>query len=234
MTTVLAAECVAKSFGARRVLTAASLRAVTGETRALVGRNGEGKSTLLKIAAGILQPDGGAVLLDGEGRPGRSFASLARAGLFYLPDHGLLAPAFSVRRQLAMLAARFGGGDPERAAERTGVAAILDRRPTTLSGGDRRRAELAAAIVRRPRCLLADEPYRGVAPLDAELLTDVFRELAADGCAVVITGHELRTVLAAVDHVTWCAGGTTHELGPPALATSDFRFRREYLGPRWV
>ena len=122
LTTVLAAECVAKSFGARRVLTAASLRAVSGETRALVGRNGEGKSTLLKIAAGILRPDGGAVLLDGERRLDHSFASLARAGLFYLPDHGLLSPAFSVRRRASRALRPDAKAWPETPPSRTMMA----------------------------------------------------------------------------------------------------------------
>jgi ABC-type lipopolysaccharide export system ATPase subunit len=111
------------------------------------------------------------------------------------------------------------------------VRELLGRRPSALSGGERRRADLAAVLVRRPRCLVADEPYRGIAPLDAELLTSAFRGLAAGGCAVVLTGHDAPTLLAAADHVTWCVSGTTYELGTPAAATAQDRFRREYLGP---
>jgi hypothetical protein len=76
----------------------------------------------------------------------------------------------------------------------------------------------------------ADEPYRGIAPKDAEILTRVFRELAESGVAVVVTGHEVPTLLAAADHVTWCFSGTTYELGAPDRASEDERFRREYLG----
>jgi lipopolysaccharide export system ATP-binding protein len=113
------------------------------------------------------------------------------------------------------------------------VTHLLDRRPPTLSGGERRRAELAAALVRRPTCLVADEPFRGIAPLDAELLTAAYRALAVDGCAVVVTGHEAPTLFDAADRVVWCTDGTTYELGSPEAARRSERFCSEYLGPRW-
>lgn len=230
MTPILTADCVAKSFGARRVLSSATLRAVSGELRVLFGRNGVGKSTLLKIAAGLLAPDSGSVHFDGQVHASVRLSHLASRGLFYLPDHDLLSPAFSVRRQLEMIRAQFPGGSVDDAAERLGIAAQLDRRPVALSGGERRRADLAAVLVRRPTCLLADEPYRGIAPTDAELLTAVFRHLARDGVAVVLTGHEVPTLLDAADHISWCTSGTTYELGPPAVATRHHAFQSEYLG----
>ena len=230
MTPILRAESVVKSFGGRRVLTSATLRAVPGELRVLFGRNGIGKSTLLKIAAGWLSPDSGAIHFAGRVYLSVSLAELAVAGLFYLPDHDLLSNAFTVRRQLEMIRRQFDGGDPAEAAGRLGIAEHLDKRPCELSGGERRRAELAAVLVRRPLCLLADEPYRGISPKDAEELTRVLAELAAGGVAVLVTGHEVPTLLAAADHVSWCTSGTTYELGPPAVAVQDPAFRREYLG----
>jgi ABC-type branched-subunit amino acid transport system ATPase component len=89
---------------------------------------------------------------------------------------------------------------------------------------------LAAVLVRRPTCLLADEPYRGLAPHDAEVLTAALRALTAAGVAVVVTGDEVPTLLEAADHITWCTSGTTYELGPPAVAVQHEAFRREYLG----
>lgn len=228
---ILAAECVAKSFGDRRVLSSASLRAVPGQVRALVGRNGEGKSTLLRIAVGWTQPDGGCVFWNGAAVERATLDDLARRGLAYLPDEGMLAPALRLGMQLESFALRYPGGDPEAAASRLALTALLHQHVGALSGGERRRADLAAAMVRRPRCLVLDEPYRGVAPRDAELMTEVHRELAAGGCAVVATGHEAPTLLAAADHVTWCTGGTTVELGPPARATAHEQFVRSYLGP---
>lgn len=230
MSELLCADCVGKSYRGQRILSSASLRAVPGELRALFGRNGAGKSTLLRIAAGLDEPDTGHVRWDGEALTRASLPALARRGLFYLPDHDLLSDAFTVRRQLEMIRGRYAGASPDDAARRTGVEVHLDKRPGALSGGELRRAELAAVLVRQPRCLLADEPYRGIAPKDAEVLTGVFRELAASGVAVVVTGHEVPTLLAAADHVTWCVSGTTYELGAPDLAARDERFRREYLG----
>jgi ABC-type multidrug transport system ATPase subunit len=230
MSVLLRADSIAKSFDGRRVLSSATLRAVPGELRVLFGRNGIGKSTLLQIAAGVQQPDGGVVEFGGRARLRVTLPLLAREGLFLLPDRELLSPKVSVRRQLEFFRRQFDGADVEASAERMGIAARLDQLPPSLSGGELRRAELAAVLVRRPRCLLADEPYRGVAPADAELLTQTFRALAAAGCAVVVTGHEVPTLMAAADHVSWCTHGTTYELGPPSLAVAHEAFRRDYLG----
>lgn len=230
MNPILTADSVVKSFGGRRILTAATLRAVPGELRVLFGRNGIGKSTLLKIAAGWLSPDSGTIHFAGRAYLSVSLPELAALGLFYLPDHDFLTTAFTVRQQLEMIRRQFNGGDVSDAATRLGIDAHLDKRPFELSGGELRRAELAAVLVRRPVCLLADEPYRGIAPKDAEDLTRTFSQLAASGTAVVITGHEVPTLLDAADHVSWCTSGTTYELGPPAVAVQHFAFRREYLG----
>jgi ABC-type multidrug transport system ATPase subunit len=229
---ILTADSVSKSFGDRRVLSSATLRAVPGELRVMFGRNGCGKSTLMKIAVGRLAPDSGTVHFDGEAFPSVHLATLAERGLFYLPDQDLLSTAFTVRVQLEMLRRQFNGADVHDSAKRLGVEGHLDKRPDALSGGERRRAELAAVLVRCPRCLLADEPYRGISPRDAETLTATFTALAADGVAVVVTGHEVPTLLDAADHVSWCTSGTTYELGPPELAVEHRAFRAEYLGPR--
>jgi ABC-type multidrug transport system ATPase subunit len=230
MSEVLRADSIAKSFGSLRVLSAATLRAVRGELRVVFGRNGCGKSTLLRIAAGCLAPDSGMVHFGGRVHERARLHRLAAAGLFYLPDHDLLSPAFTVREQLEMLRRQFGGADVRECMTRMGVADHLDKRPTQLSGGEYRRAELAAVLVRRPTCLLADEPYRGIDPKDAEGLTRTFAALAADGVAVVITGHEVPSLLSAATHISWCTSGTTYELGPPAAATQHDGFRRDYLG----
>jgi lipopolysaccharide export system ATP-binding protein len=231
MNPLLVADCVSKSFGGRRVLSAGSLRAVSGELRALLGRNGAGKSTLLKIAAGWIQPDSGSVRFGERSYLAVRLPELAESGLFYVPDHDLFSSAFSVRTQLEMIRRQFDGGDIETAADAVGlVTGLLDRRPYEVSGGERRRLEIAAILVRRPRCVLVDEPFRDVAPKDAEVMTSVLKEIAAAGTAVVVTGHEVPTLLAAADHVTWCTAGTTYELGASAAAVLHESFRREYLG----
>lgn len=229
---LLVADSIAKSFGTRRILSAATLRAIPGEVRVLFGRNGIGKSTLMKIAVGRAQPDSGVVRFAGRARLTVRLSELAREGLFYLADEDLFSSAFPIRRQLGFIRDTFDGSDVEVAAERAGVAHVLDQRPHELSGGERRRAELAAVLVRRPCCLIADEPYRGISPKDAAVLSSVFRELAGQGCAVVISGHEVHTLLDVADRITWCTAGTTYELGVPSEARKHEAFRREYLGPR--
>ena len=229
---MLVADCVGKRYRGRTVLSSATLRAVPGQLRALVGRNGAGKSTLLKVAAGVVVPDTGIVHVDGAAYLRVSLAWLARRGVFLLPDHDLLSASFGVRTQLAMILRRFPGGDVEGALAAVGMGELENRPPHLLSGGERRRVELAAVLVRRPRCLLADEPFRGIDPRDAEIIGRVLRMLSRSGCAVVATGHEVHTLMSVADHVTWCTSGTTCELGPPAAAARNDRFRREYLGPR--
>lgn len=221
---------MAKSFRGRQVLSAASLRGVPGELRVLLGRNGSGKSTLLQIAAGRLAPNGGSIAFGGRSYEAATLAQLATEGLFYLPQRDLLSSAFTVRQQLAFVRAQFQGPEVEAVADHLGILERLDQRPQTLSGGERRRAEFAAVLVRRPSCLLADEPYRGLAPRDSEVLTKVLRGLVHSGTAVVLTGHEVTTLLDVADHVTWCTNGTTYELGAPAKATQHAAFAYEYLG----
>ena len=227
----LVADCVSKAFGGRRILTSASLRAKPGEVRAIFGLNGEGKSTLLKIAVGWLQPDSGTVRMGDTVFEHASLPVLAAYGVFYLPDHDVLARSYDLGRQLGFFERRYGRCRATDAARLAGVDHLLDRHPSSLSGGELRRAEIALAITRKPTVFIADEPYRGITPADHDALTNLFRTMAADGCAVVVTGHEVPSLLAAADHITWCTNGTTYELGTPSDACEHDGFRRGYLGP---
>lgn len=230
MREVLVADCVSKRFGRVWALQSASLRATQGQLRALLGRNGAGKSTLLKIGAGLIEPDSGSVRFNGVGRERWRLARLARQGLCFVPDHDLLSNAFTIREQLDFAREPTDHGGTDRVAERLSLSSLLDARPLELSSGERRRAEVAFAWLRRPACLLVDEPLRSLAPIDADALLQVFIEIAKAGCAVVITGHEVPAIMSAVHHITWCTAGTTYEMGPPFMARTDERFLRDYLG----
>ena len=229
VTPVLLAECIGKRFGSRAVLTAATLRAQPGCVTVLVGRNGIGKSTLLKIAAGWMRPDHGTIQFRGRIYQDPKLHRLAEAGLFYLPDRALLSPGFSLREHLDSATRRWGRKDLPGVVRLTGLGTHLEQRPPTLSEGELRRAELALALLRRPACLLADEPYRGLAPYDRETLTACLRHLAQEGCAIVVTGHEIPTLWDVAERVVWCTDGTTYDLGNPAAAAEDWRFRQGYL-----
>jgi ABC-type multidrug transport system ATPase subunit len=227
-------DSVAKRFGGRSVLEAASLRLPAGAVTMLVGRNGCGKTTMLRIATGRLAAESGFVRFDGRTYLRPRLARLACLGLLYLPDRDLLSHAFSVRWQLELawrsLGRGAGGVPADEAASRTGLGGLLDHRPQALSEGERRRAEFALALVRGPRCLLADEPFRHLAPPDAALVATALRDLAAAGGAVAVTGHEIQFLFDVADRVTWCTSGTTYDLGTSDAARRDRRFCAEYLG----
>jgi len=227
---VLRADSVGKTFDGRAVLASAYFEARAGAVTALVGRNGTGKSTLMKIAAGWIRPDHGFVELGGRRLTGRP-AELARRGVFHLPvDRTILSRDFTLAQHLDAVEARFGGGDRAAVLERLGVAHLATQRCGSLSGGEHRRAELSVAMVRRPKCLLADEPFRGLPPRDADTVSAALRGMAAAGCAVVVSGHEMGWVLNVADEVVWLRDGTTHALGARDDAVRDWRFQREYLG----
>jgi ABC-type multidrug transport system ATPase subunit len=226
---VLVAECIGKRFGSRAVLTAATLRVEPGCVTVLVGRNGIGKSTLVKIVAGWMRPDHGTVQFRGRVYEHPKLHRLAEAGLFYLPDRALLSPGFSLREHLDSATRRWGRDNLPEVVRLSGLEAHLDQRPPALSQGELRRAELALALLRGPACLLADEPYRGLAPYDREALTASLRHLAQRGCAVVVTGHEVPALWDVADRVVWCTDGTTYDLGSPAAAAENWRFRQGYL-----
>ena len=226
----LAAESVGKSFGTRQVLNSASLWVYPGSVTALVGRNGQGKSTLFKIAAGLMRPDYGMIRMEEDRFVKVRQADMARRGVFFLPERSLLCRSFTLRDHFRATEYHFGGENIERAVQLLQIGEFLDRLPHTLSGGERRRAELAIAVARGPSCLLADEPFLGVTPTGAEFLSKIFRSLSRDGCAIAITGHEVGSLFDTADQIIWMTGGTTHALGTPEEARKHDQFVREYMG----
>lgn len=229
---LLMASGVGKSFWRNTVLRNAGLRVDEGAVTALMGRDGTGKTTLLRIAAGVLRPDCGTVAFRGRPHPRARLSRLAREGLFYVPDRGLFTGSRPLRWFLASAARRYADRDGPSwrdAARQHGVDGALDTGARHLSGGERRRAALALAELRRPVCLLADEPFRGIAPSDTEEVTRTLADLRERGCGVVVTGHEVPEILDLADRVIWLTRGTTHGLGTPEEARDHPHFVREYL-----
>jgi ABC-type multidrug transport system ATPase subunit len=230
---ILTADCIGKRFGERKVLSAATVHAERGVVTALIGRNGCGKSTLLRIMAGLMAPDHGTVRFRGAVYTRTRLPRLARQGLFLLPaDRCTLARTLTLRQHLDALRRRFVLPPDDNVLEALKITHLLDRAVGTYSGGERRRAELALAIVRAPGCLLADEPFLGITPADTEVFIAAFRALARRGTAVIVTGHEVPFILSVADTVTWLHAGSTRPLGTPDAAGRDWLFRREYLGIR--
>ena len=213
------AEGIGKSFGAVEVLKSASLWAEAGKVTTLMGRNGSGKFTLMKIAVGVLRSDYGVVSFLGDVRERHS---LARLGLMYVPQEGLISPNYRVGDHFLALESVFGSAGLEVAIADLRVADLMEQRAYSLSGGERTRVSLGLAFAREPAVLVADEPLVGLTPIDQEMIGQALRRLAA------------RALLDISDVIPWSVASTTHHIGSPREALKHNQFRREYLGPGFV
>jgi lipopolysaccharide export system ATP-binding protein len=228
--TLLHADSIGKIYDGQRVLTAASLAVQSGEIVGLLGRMGVGKSTLLKICAGVMAPDSGWVRFAGVQYFRPRLHELAPRGMYFLAESRNLANNLSLRCHLDVLERRYGSRNRDEVVALLKLESLLNQPAYTLSGGERRRAEIAVAMTREPTCLLADEPFRGIDPIATELIGRALQHLAKSGCAVAITGHEIRSFLPFLSSVVWMTAGTTYALGSPSDAWKHDRFRLEYLG----
>jgi len=224
------AESIGVSFSGDPVLKSASVWASPGQVTAILGRNGSGKTTLFKAALGLVSRDFGTVRFRSETFLNPHLHRLSQLGLFYLPDLGLLSRRRTLAWHLSLFQERFPGEVKDRIPASLGVEELMRKTVWEMSGGEERRAELALAWPRGPSCLLADEPLAGLAPKSKELVADVIRTMADEGCAVVVTGHDVRPLMELADQIVWMVAGTTHGLGSPEDARSHHQFRREYLG----
>lgn len=232
MDPLFVADCYGKTFGTREVLKAATVWAVPGSVTVLFGRNGSGKSTLIRAALGLIRSEFGLVRYDGVTHLKPRLHRLARKGLMYLPDRGLLSRRRTLRWHHAQLSRQLGRALDPGTLDAVMATPLLDQRWSQMSGGERRRADLSLVLARRPRCLVADEPLAGIAPGDQEVVAGTLRALADDGCAVLVTGHDVEALMSFSDDVVWVVSGTTHWLGSPVSARDHFQFRQEYLGPQ--
>lgn len=232
MNPIFAAEEIGKSFGTRTVLRTAGVWATPGRVTVLLGRNGAGKSTLIKIAIGQLRAEHGVIIYKETRETRPRLAPMARAGLYYLPERGVLSRWFSVGTHLTTVASMSKRPAIEQAIETCRLQEILGRPASQLSCGERRRAELGLIVARQPDCILADEPLIDLSPKDSALVADVLRTMAREGAAILVTGHEVDVLLDLADDIVWMTAGTTHALGSPDDARDHDQFKREYLGAR--
>jgi len=230
VSTLFRADSVGVSFRGKVVLRNASISGTPGQITALLGRNGSGKSTLFSAALGMLPMQFGSVRFGGETYLKPGLHRLARRGLFFIPDRGLLSRRRTLAWHLSALRRRFPDSFRFRLPESLGVEALMGKKIREMSGGELRRADLALAWSRGPSCLLADEPIAGLAPKDQEEIGLVLAAMAREGCAVILTGHDVSPLLELAHQVVWITSGTTHGLGTPGDAMTHDGFRREYLG----
>jgi lipopolysaccharide export system ATP-binding protein len=232
VTPALEAIGLAKAYGRRRVVEDVSLVVPAGRVHGLLGPNGAGKTTVFRILAGVELADSGTVRLAGEPVDRLPLHRRARLGLGYLPQEDTLFRDLSVRDNVALAAEAAGkGAEPDELLARVGIGALGRRSVDGLSGGERRRLEIARLLALRPRVVLLDEPFAGIDPVAVGALQALVRALAADGPAVLITDHAVRETLAICDRATVLDSGIVQVEGDPFTVATDERARARYLGP---
>lgn len=236
MSAILRAEGLCKSFRRRRVVNRVSFEVAAGEIVGLLGPNGAGKSTSFNMVAGLLPPDEGSVILDDREMSSQPLFERARLGLGYLPQEPTVFRGLTVTENItAVLEAR---GD-KRADARSAAAQLLaaynlthvaNSRGSELSGGERRRLEMARTQLHKPKVVLLDEPFAGVDPIAVGEINGFIRTMRERGIGVLVTDHNVRETLKICDRAYIIAEGSILLDGSPEEIVADPVARSTYLG----
>jgi lipopolysaccharide export system ATP-binding protein len=232
----LQAEGVTKSYTGRRVVDGVSLNVNGGEVVGLLGPNGAGKTTTFHMMVGLVHPDGGKVLLNSEDLTAMPIYQRARAGLSYLPQESSVFRRLTVEENLLAiletldLTAEEQEDRAMRLMQMLGVADLAKQKALTLSGGERRRVEIARALVLSPYFVLLDEPFTGIDPIAVSEIQKIIRKLSASGIGVLITDHNVRETLGICDRAYIINEGVVLEEGSPDKIAVSPKARQVYLG----
>ena len=234
---ILSAYRLAKSYRSRLVVGGVSLEVRSGEIVGLLGPNGAGKTTSFYMIIGLVACDSGTVELDGHDLTDRPMHVRARAGLGYLPQEPSIFRHLSVRDNvMAILETRpgLGKGERERRLDtllgELHISHLATQRGDSLSGGERRRVEIARSLAADPRFMLLDEPFAGVDPISILDIQQIVRYLSGRGIGILITDHNVRDTLGICDRAYIVSEGTIIADGTPEAVLDDERVREVYLG----
>jgi lipopolysaccharide export system ATP-binding protein len=233
---VLKAVSVAKSYGGRRVVNGIHLEVRGGEVVGLLGPNGAGKTTTFHILVGLVQPDEGRVFMNDEDLTEAPMYQRARAGMSYLPQESSVFRQLSVEDNLRAILQTLdlnASEQQERAAalmKMLGIDHLATHKAFTLSGGERRRVEIARALVLAPFFLLLDEPFTGIDPIAVAEIQKIVRRLISSGIGILITDHNVRETLGICDRAYIVNEGTILEEGTPETIAGSAKARKFYLG----
>ncbi len=232
-------EGLSKTYRGRAVVRDVALTIGGGEIVGLLGPNGAGKTTTFACILGLVRPDRGRVMLDGEDITSLPMYLRARRGLGYLPQEASIFRRMSVEDNLLAILETLGLNSEEmrrRAGvllDEFGLAHLARQRASTLSGGERRRVEIARALTTSPSFILLDEPFAGIDPIARADLQKVVAHLKQRGLGILITDHNVRETLQITDRAYIIADGTILQSGPPGALASDPKVRQVYLGEQF-
>ncbi len=222
-----------RTFGRRRAVDGLTVEFRSGEVTGLLGPNGAGKTTTLYLLVGFLRPTSGSVRLDGREVTGQPFYRRARAGVHYLPQEPSVFLRSTVKGNLRLalegLRLKWNGQVDGVVAE-LGLTELLGRPVGKLSAGERRKVEVARALVARPAFLLLDEPFSGVDPLTVAELAALLRRLAGSGIGIAICDHNVRDTLRITDRAYLVHQGRLLCAGTPDEVLANPQARLAYLG----
>jgi lipopolysaccharide export system ATP-binding protein len=227
---------ISKSYSGRKVVDDVSMLVEQGEVVGLLGPNGAGKTTSFYMIVGLIGPDSGRILLDAEEITALPMYQRARRGISYLPQEPSVFRKLTVEQNLlAILETLPLNGSKRRERmhsliEQLGLEKVRHNRGYALSGGERRRVEIARSLVIEPSFLLLDEPFSGIDPIQVLELQRIIFELKRDGIGILVTDHNVRETLAVTDRAYIINNGQIFRAGSPEALGRDPEVKRIYLG----
>ncbi len=236
----LVVEEVVKSYQGRRVVDGVSIAIDSGTVVGLLGPNGAGKTTTFYMVVGLIKPDAGTLLLNDHDLTGMTLPQRARRGISYLPQEASVFRKLSVADNLLAIIQTLGLSRSEeeqrlnRMLQRFGLEKIRKSMGYTVSGGERRRIEIARALVLEPKFILLDEPFAGIDPLAVNDIQQIISELRADGIGVLISDHNVRETLGICDYAYIMDQGAILEEGDPQSVIASPKARKIYLGDNFT
>ena len=232
----LTAVDLSKTYRGRKVVDNVSLNVAPGEVVGLLGPNGAGKTTTFHILVGLTRADSGRVMLNGHDLSDFPMYLRARHGLSYLPQEPSVFRKLSVEENILAVLETLELDGPQRRErleeliELMGLAYLRRQMADTLSGGERRRLEIARALVLSPAFILLDEPFSGIDPITVLDIQKIVRDLKDSGIGVLVTDHNVRETLRVTDRAYIIHNGRIFRSGTPTELGNDPEVRRIYLG----
>ena len=233
---ILAAKSVSKSFGNRVILRKIDIHLNKGEMLGLLGSNGAGKSTFMSIILGLLKCDFGDIFLENTKLTDLPIHERSKLGIAYLPQQTAIFRGLTVYENLLGIAqiikkgARQQKEIVEKLMAEFSITHLRDVKATALSGGERRRTEIARCLISNPKILLLDEPFAGVDLLSIQDIKGLLLKLQAKGCAVLVTDHNASQLLSVVDRAYVIANGTIVANGTPRQIVNTAEAKKLYFG----